>query len=730
MSLIDLKIEERLFESEEISFAIPLADPKSADLILEAPIVFEGHHYFIHRAKNVMTKDGVRLRYAWAEINWMRLADIKRPGDTVIDELTPTEGLAQILAGTGWGVGLVDSTLTGPFSHTETDGTVLALIWAWCRVCLAEPIFDSATKTIALVSGMGIPTTASFRYGRDLLELEKEELPPTATRLYAFGKDDLSIIGVAGAAYIEDYTWYTDQGITEEYARSQYQKDNIFSDTTYDDENKLLAEAQKQLAITSRPTIIYKGTVADISRIARTNINFKAGDYAQVHDDDLSQELTARVTRKVRFPYDESRNEVELSFNPVPLPSTTARTSRTSNSREWVAFTGPIAADFIIRNDGSYTVARIPLRFTSEGKLHLHLDLVGIGVGSGTVIVTIYDDVLETTVQTLSTSYTDGAEWRVFKTWFEGELDTRRNYRLRVTTEADGGPSGSNGVNLFQETEERVSWYILAQGAVRETPRAENSVTFDYTGAIQYWTVPDNVEGPVTFIVRGNQGGRIGGLASQITGKLASVIPGNIYDIYVGGGTAQHSGLSGTHYVPGWPNGGQGGIRASAGSNGGGGGASSHIIPGGGAFGDALIVAPGGGGKSGDNNPGGAAGFFFGEDGIGGSSGAPGLGATQGAGGALGVGASTNGTAGTFGQGGDGGGGGGLLGSGGGAGGGGWYGGGGAGGNGAVHGSGNGGGGGGVGYIDPIIYDIEIQDGVGSGDGQIVVTWEDPTVEV
>lgn len=733
--MIDLRIEERLFESKEISFGVPMDDPRSAELKSDAPIVYDGERYHIYNLRTVLRKDGVRLRFAKAEINWMKLTDIKRPGDTLLEHLTPQEGLEAILTGTGWSVGNIDSSLTGNFFLTATDATVLQLVWAWCRVTGAEPLFESLTKTIHLVPQVGIDTTISFRYGRDLEELEKEETPPTATRLYGYGADDLDLSGVAGTPYVEDYTWYTAQGMTEDYARSEFQKDDVFSDSSIVDEDVLLAKVNAALAITSKPVIIYKAKVIDISRIAGVNANFKAGDYAHVHDDDLSQELVARVTRKVTYPQDESRNEVELSFNAVPLPDNTSTSTRTDRGESWVAFTAPITADFYIRNDGSYTVARLPLRFSTGGKYHLHLDLVGIGVGAGTVIVTIYDDETDTTIQTLETTYADGEEWRVFKTWFSGELEGRINYRLRVTTLADGGPSPSNGVNLTKETEARVSWYVLAQKATRQTPTVANSVTFDYTGAVQKWTVPDNLEGPIRISVTGAAGAysssqtSLRGKGTRVIGELASVIPGNVYDIYVGG-RANKTGTTsgGPDTTPGWPNGGAGGARGSAGSNGGAGGGASYMVMEGGAIGDALIVAPGGGGAAG-GNAGGDSGFFLGEDGVSGNAGG-GTGATQftfGLGGAGSGGGS--GTDGAYNQGGDGGAGGGLLGDGGAGGGGGIYGGGGGGGTGAIQGAGEGGGGGGTGMVDPLIYNLEIQDGVNSGiDGQIIISWDDPVV--
>lgn len=726
--MIDLRIEERIFESQELSFAIRANDPKAADLKADAPLSYDGDHYFIFEAKNHLTSDGVRLKKIKAEINWMRLADRKRPGDFLLEGLTATEGLMAILDGMGWSAYNVSNALTGTFSASWTDATVLAMVWDWCRIIGAEPIFLSYEHGVSLVPVAGQNLGVSFRYGRDVEEIEKTETPPFATRVFPVGADELMVSGLVGAPYIEDFSWYTNQGISLEDAMADYIKEEMYVDQTIVAEAPLLAASTKFLDVSSKPTITYKAKVVDLSTITSIpETQFKTGDYATVYDDDLSFEVDARITRRVIWPLNPSENEVELSFNSVLLPESSVATERSDRSEEWVAFTGPIAADFPVRNDGIYTVARIPLRFSTGGKFHLHLDLVGTGVGSGTVIVSIYDTLTETDVEVLTTTYTDGQPWRVFKTWFAGEQEGRIDYRLRVTTLGSGGPSPSNGVDLTQEEETRVSWYVLAQHAVRESPGVENSVTFDYTGAIQKWTVPDNLLGPVKMVVSGGKGGGNagGGNGSRVTAWLPSVIPGTVYDIYVGGGT----GTGGGTRPGGWPNGGLGGAGTSAGLAGGGGGGASYVVAEGGAITAALLVAPGGGGASVDQ-PGGDSGFFIAEPGATGN-GAGGGAATDtipGLGGAgAGGGTGQDGDTGGQGKGGEGGGGGGLLGNGAGSGGGGWHGGAGGGATGAVNGAGPGGGGGASGYVAPIMYDIFLEDAIiSSFNGQIVLSWEDP----
>ena len=236
------------------------------------------------------------------------------------------------------------------------------------------------------------------------------------------------------------------------------------------------------------------------------------------------------------------------------------------------------------------------------------------------------------------------------------------------------------------------------------------TMTFEYTGDYYQWTLPANVRS-MWFDVYGAQGGRSGGLGGKISGQFTT-IPTTLF-VYVGGQGKTGSGLTG-----GFNGGGTSGT--GHGDEGSGGGASdlrsSTLVS------DRLVVAGGGGGTGG---------WVGGAGGTGGSTiagagsagqGSPGNGATQLAGGSGGAGYSAgNGAAGTSATGGAGG-----TGStaGGGGGGGGYFGGGGGGGDGIPSGLDGGGGGGGSSYASIAnTSTISHSQGVRSGNGQIVITY-------
>jgi hypothetical protein len=135
---------------------------------------------------------------------------------------------------------------------------------------------------------------------------------------------------------------------------------------------------------------------------------------------------------------------------------------------------------------------------------------------------------------------------------------------------------------------------------------AENSVQFEFTGNIQTWQVPQNVN-QVKIEAWGAQGGadgNSGGYGAYAYGFI-DVTPGNTLNIYVGGQGSSCAAGSGGGF-----NG--GGNAGPYGCSGGGGGASDVRI-GGTDLNNRIIVAGGGGGAGlyGGGGPGGGSGPFL-----------------------------------------------------------------------------------------------------------------------
>lgn len=728
--LIDFVHDERLDQAETLKLVVPAAASKAYLLEPDNELAWRDRRFIITEEEAERDENETTVTVE-AEATWYAIGNVTHVGSLVLTDVTPAAGLATILENTGWTVGAGTTSTTDTFTLEAEDKSRLELLRTWAKITGRFVVFDSPANQVNLVDERGADLGLGFRYRRNLRRTRRRIKPPLVTVLYAYGADNLSIAGAnGGVPFIEDFSYYTDKGIDLDAVRpdgrtnrEHYTRSVVWSDTAFVEDTALLAAAVARLEELSQPIISYELDVVDLTELTSIAELVRVGDTVRVEDPQFADDVRTTVVRVQRYPYEPHRNRIELAYLPRLIDDGSSSLGRSSSAAQWLMFQGPITADFEIRNNGIYTVARIPLRFSSGGKMHLHLDLRGVGVGAGTVTVSVYDDETDTTVDTQTATYSDGQPWRIWKTWSADELEGRLDYRLRVTTTADGGPSPTNGVNLAEETVAKASWYVLAQGAVRETPVAPNSVTYNYTGANQTFIVPDGIH-EIEVTAKGASGGDFngqGGNGAEVTAKFG-VIPGTVYTVVVGGSP------SGGSSTAGWPNGGQGGSSIAS-SVGAGGGGATWLVASGGAITSALIVA-GAGGGAGLIVAGGAGGFHNGSPGVNGQSGG-GQGASQFAGGAAGTsGGGSVGEAGDVdgvGFGGDGANGGGSLGYGGGGGGGGWHGGGGAGSTGSFGGDAGGGGGGGSSFLVPSAYELAYSDGSNNGHGQVVVSWETPS---
>ena len=249
------------------------------------------------------------------------------------------------------------------------------------------------------------------------------------------------------------------------------------------------------------------------------------------------------------------------------------------------------------------------------------------------------------------------------------------------------------------------------------TKRANNTQTFNFTGAFETFVVPGGVT-TVTADLYGAAGRSANADTSTSKGGRVkcdiAVTPGETLRVYVGGGGS----------LPAGEGGGFNGGGGSVGFNGGGGGGATDVRRTPYALADRLAVAGGAGGMGANGGGQGGHGGIVGDAGSNGAAGGGGTpigggGGTGSAGGAAGAGqGSTAATAGVLGVGGDGGS---AAPRGGGGGGGGYYGGGGGGG-GNTGGSAGGGGGGGSGLSTGV--NETLQTGVREGNGIAILSWE------
>ena len=754
--LLEFVIDERLDRGHTARLTMP-ADSLKRYLVAGPDLELEhdGTRYYVVELEDVR-RDGEVWTTVELEARWYRLGDEAQPGTVTVDDATPAAGLATILERSTWTVGTSSSSATATYSIAEDDRSTLELLRTWAKVTGRFLVFDTINSTVDIVDDRGVDSGLALRYGRNIRGLRRRARPPEATRLYAYGDNELTIAGQAGGVeYVEDLSYYTAKGLSEADARTLYGRSRVWVDTSFVDDRELYEAAVARLADLAVEQVSYEVQAANLGEYDAESA-IAVGDTVRVQDPDIAVDdagtlldLRGTIVRTVTYPLEPWRNEVEIAFQLPALDDPAASNTRGDVGREWRMFTGPVGSDYELRNDARWSVARIPLRFT-DGRAHWHLDMDLVGVGAGDVELVVYDNERDQAVRTRVAAYSDGATARFQATWAEEDVAGLRDYRIRVRATSSGGSSLASGADLAADPTGEARFYVLAQGAVREAPAAANSERFDYVSdALQEFTVPDGVE-LVTVKLAGAGGGSgetgTGGAGGYVEFKL-DVVPGSTIDVYApsGGGEDESPGARTRGWGGGSGNGNGGkGCNGSADSGGGGGGAA-WIVADGGTLVDAYGVAAGGGGGNGWNSnraTGGAGGFPAGLEATYAATRAwqTAQGGTQTAGGVGENGspdANDPAPSGSFGQGADGQDSGNSFRSGGGGGGGGWYGGG-AGlmpSGGAT--DGGGGGGGGSSYIDTTTaFDITFTTGGGAAggtiadgpgeNGYVIFEWDDP----
>lgn len=753
-NMTNLVHDEAVDRWETLRFELPATDPK-AYLVAVDHQLRVGDRWFRVTVADDVRADARTLLVVEAEAMWYELLDAKFVGSLVLDDVTAAAGLAEILAGSGSGWTVDATTTTDPtlWRFERQDRTALELVRAWAAITGTFVVFDTGARTVALVASRGRDRGMSFRYARNMRTVRRRTRPPEATRLYPYGSDRLTIAGVnGGVEYLEDFSYYTDQGLSEPAARARFTRAAVWVDATLQTEAALLAAAESRIAVLARPRVSYEAAVVDLSELSGIDEDVAPSDVVRVHDDDLGITVSTEVAALRRWPLEPWRNEVQLAlFDGFDTDDTSSE--RPAAADEWQQFIGDNSADYLIRDDGTWSVNRLGLRFRAGGRASFHVDALATGVGAGVLWVSVVEAVDDTTVYPETPfAYTDGDSVHVALSWAAEDLRGSKDYRVRYRVAATGGADPGNGVDIDLGA---AHWWVWAFGAVQETPPAgTESERFDYTGAVQTFTVPDNVTevtieaaggaggGWKDTAYLGSRGGDGGGLAGRVTATF-SVVSGSTLDVYVGAAGGCEG--AGGGQFGGWPNGGDGLTDGSGGVSGGGGGAS-YVIEGGGAFADAMIVAPAGGGHAQlgpsrglSGTGGGDGGFWSGSAGAdaGANPLSGGQGATNTAGGTGGhitAGDAENGDTDGQGHGGD------AVTFGGpfpfpaGGGGGGWHGGGAGVGVVTVGGGKYGGdGGGGSGHVSPAGFDLLIEDGVHGDadlwDGYVLISWTPPPAE-
>lgn len=400
----EYKIERFLQGSEQLSFRLPLNDPKLRFLHEDQLVEAEGDFWIVdHVEESHPGYKTIVCNARWVELSW-RI----RYGPFSVLAKTPEQGLTQIMAGSGWTIDVAPVSVK-LYTMEEMDGTTLSLLRRWAVVTGYELQFDNVNKTVSMVDAVGTTRQPGFRWGYDILEINRKFYPPPATRLYPVGANNLTISDANpdGLPYIENYDFYTDQGLSLVQARALYRKDIAWVDQRYLLSVNLYDAAVVRLAKLSQPRVFYSGKVIDVRRLmGGPTYAFLPGDTTTVDDEVLGVLENVRITRTVQYPNDPKRDEVELGFMTNGLLDVSDGGNRDINYNDVFMIIDVNSTELIIGNT-STNYGEIALTSAGAATVLSGSTFVGNASGTGTVEFKMVVDGV-TQGQAYTATFTDG----------------------------------------------------------------------------------------------------------------------------------------------------------------------------------------------------------------------------------------------------------------------------------------------------------------------------------
>lgn len=472
-----LELEDRLQSSSELRFTIRgdhhyAGTLSTGGLVRYAEADHADRFYRVAELTQDRIGNAAYLVTVRAEALWYELGDVHKVGVYNLEAETPNAGLYSILANTLWTPAAVQPSDTTPHTIETADETALAILRRWADVTGYELYFDTANREVALVTAVGEDRGAGFLYGRNVTAIKRRVEPPKATRLYAYGANDLTIASAnpTGVEYVENYDWFTEQGLSLAEARALHTREQIWVDERFLGAVTLYDRAVERLAELARPTISYEAAVVDITRHGTITEDVAIGDPVRVYDELIGVDLVTRVVRLVHRPLDPRGDDIELAFlrKIASSAGTGATSGRTidygrlavlvdenddplelgATLTAWGSIQLSVAGTSTIVTGGTLVATA-----TGAGTLTTELTVDGVPVGDPTLTAFTDSTQLEVSWPSFSADLPEGShviQWRSYVSAGTGTLDVAIGAgRAWILTQGAYGVGFGGGASQF-----------------------------------------------------------------------------------------------------------------------------------------------------------------------------------------------------------------------------------------------------------------------------------------
>ena len=289
---------------DELIFDISIWDPNYPDINEEANIVTNGQRYLVKQIDGGPVTAKVVCQVDLDEWKAEMLVGYDSGSKTVaqqIEAVKPTGWTVQDLSGS-----MISRTLHGDF-------TPLQVCQECCSVYKVYMRWFVPAKTIQIYTqAMGEPVGAFATRELNLKEINyKGKSQNFATRLYAYGKDDMTFSDINdGKPYVDNNT-YSSRVICA-----------YWKDERYTDKASLLADATEKLAQMAVPERSYDCSIVDLQATNPDiygNLDFSLFTVATLIDDAKDTAVNYQVVERHVWPYHPERNDIIFDSSPQKI---------------------------------------------------------------------------------------------------------------------------------------------------------------------------------------------------------------------------------------------------------------------------------------------------------------------------------------------------------------------------------------------------------------------------
>lgn len=309
----DIKEEYKLNGINTLSFSLPLTSDKWQNIINENLVKWKGEYYFVKSPSFNHSTDGkslsVTCEHLSSGLQGIQNPQIKQVGSNATDLIKIVLGEGGTAQSTsGWKVGYVNIPSDKARSlETTGEQSVFTNLIKIAELFDAQLNFNSEPRTVDLIENTN-DRNIQIRKGKNLQSLDfSYDTSEITTRLYAFGANDeetgqpINIMSVnpTAHAYIENYSFYLNQGYTMDYINQHpelFLKESTWNASEYVDAQQLYDDAVKKLNTSCQPKVTCTVQGLDLSSFPQHFVESPIlGEKVYIIDMDLNLFVQAKV---------------------------------------------------------------------------------------------------------------------------------------------------------------------------------------------------------------------------------------------------------------------------------------------------------------------------------------------------------------------------------------------------------------------------------------------------